>query len=222
MQIFPENASSYGADIDFIFWLITGVIAVATIIVTILFLYPIITRKKNRTKEQMYLKGEGFKSLKLIYLGIFLLAIADFYFLYEEASIWNNIEETLPEKDLHVAVVGRQWMWEIVYPGPDGKLYTADDVSKYNQMNIPVNAVVHMDLQSYDVIHSLFIPNARFKQDVLPGRKITRWVKMTKTGTFPITCAEICGIGHSVMKANLIVQSQEDFDKTITNFYSKK
>jgi len=129
--------------------------------------------------------------------------------------------ETLPQKDFHVAVIGRQWLWEIVYPGPDGKLYTADDVKKINQFYMPVNSVVHMDIQSYDVIHSVFIPHARFKQDALPGRSITRWVKMTKTGTYPLTCAEICGIGHANMKGTIIVQSQEDFKKTLTKLYKK-
>jgi len=78
-----------------------------------------------------------------------------------------------------------------------------------------------MDLQAYDVIHSVFIPNARFKQDALPGRNITKWVKMTKTGTYPLTCAEICGIGHANMKADIIVLSQKDYEKQIAKLYKK-
>lgn len=221
MKIFPENASSYGGEVDFIFWLITGTVAVASLIVIFLILYPIVTNKKQRTKEDRYQQGKGFRSMRLIYLGIFMLAVADFFFLYKEGPTWTKIEETLPKDDFHVAIIGRQWLWEIVYPGPDGKLYTADDVKKINQFYMPVNSVVHMDIQSYDVIHSVFIPNARFKQDALPGRNITRWVKMTKTGTYPLTCAEICGIGHANMKGTIIVQSQEDFKKTLTKLYKK-
>ena len=159
--------------------------------------------------------------MRLIYLGIAILAIADFSFLLKEGPTWEKIEETLLENDLHVAVVGRQWMWEFVYPGPDGKLYTADDVKVMNQLYVPVNAVVHIDIQSYDVIHSVFIPNARFKQDALPGRSIKRWVKMTKTGTYPLTCAEICGIGHTNMKATITVQTPREFKKTLTKLYKK-
>ncbi len=221
MNIFPENASSYGAEIDFIFWLITIVVAVAGVVVLFLVLYPIFNRKKDYTKEQRYLKGDNFKQLRWIYLGIVLLAIADFSFLFKEESTWTKIEETLPNKDLHIAVIGRQWMWEFVYPGPDGKLYTDDDVKAINQLHIPVNATVHMDIQAYDVIHSVFIPNARFKQDALPGRSITRWVKMTKTGEYPLTCAEICGIAHANMKATITVESEEDFNKTIAKLYKE-
>ena len=221
MKIFPENASSYGAEIDFIFWLITAVVAVGSVVVIFLILYPLLTRNKNRTQEQRYLKGDNFKQMKLIYLGIVILAIADFSFLFKEGPTWEKIEETLPKEDLHVAVIGRQWLWEFVYPGPDGKLYTADDVKKINQLYLPVNGVVHMDIQAYDVIHSVFIPNARFKQDALPGRSIKRWVKMTKTGTYPLTCAEICGIGHANMKATITVQSAADFQKTLAKLYKK-
>ena len=221
MKIFPENASSYGADVDFIFWLITGVISLASLIVIFLILYPILTKKTKRTKNERYQQGIGFKNLKLIYLGVAILAIADFYFLFEEGPIWKKIEETLPEKEVHVIVMGRQWLWEFTYPGPDGKLYTADDVKTINKLYVPVNKNVHMDLQAYDVIHSVFIPNARFKQDALPGRNITKWVKMTKTGIYPLTCAEICGIGHANMKADIIVLSQEDYDKQIAKLYKK-
>ncbi len=221
MKIFPENASSYGAEIDFIFWLITAVVAVGSVVVIFLILYPLLTRSKYRTSEQRYLKGNNFKQMKLIYLGIAILAIADFSFLFKEGSTWKKIEETLPQEDLHVAVVGRQWMWEFVYPGPDGKLYTVDDVKSVNQLYVPVNVVVHMDIQSYDVIHSVFIPNARFKQDALPGRSIKRWIKLIKTGSFPLTCAEICGIGHANMKATITVQTPEEFQKTLAKLYKK-
>lgn len=221
MKIFPENASSYGAEVDFIFWLITAVVAVAGIIVIFLMLYPIINRKKEYSNDKRYAKGNNFKQLRWIYLGIILLAIADFSFLIKEGPTWTKIEETLPDNEFHIAVIGRQWLWEFVYPGKDGKLYTADDVKKINQLYIPVDANVHMDIQAYDVIHSVFIPNARFKQDALPGRNITRWVKMTKTGYYPLTCAEICGIGHANMKANITVQSKEDFKKTLAKLYKK-
>jgi cytochrome c oxidase subunit 2 len=221
MKIFPKNVSTYGAEIDFIFWLITGVAAIAAVIVIFLILYPLLTRKKNLSPEERYLKGDNFKQLKFVYIAIALMAIADFTFLILEGPTWTKIEQTLPEKDFHVAIIGRQWMWEVVYPGPDGKLYTADDVKQINKMYIPVNAVVHMDIQAYDVIHSVFIPHARFKQDALPGRNITRWVKIKETGTYPMTCAEICGIGHANMKGDIIVQSREDFEKTLAKLYKK-
>ncbi len=221
MNLFPKNVSSYGDEVDFIFWLITGVVTVASVIVIFLMAYPLINRKKNYSKEERYMKGEGFQQLKWIYLGIALLAIADFTFLVKEGSTWKKIQQHLPEKDFHVAIIGRQWLWEIVYPGPDGKLYTADDVKKINKMYVPVNAVVHMDIQAYDVIHSVFIPHGRFKQDALPGRNIKRWIKFEETGTYPLTCAEICGIGHANMKADIIVQSEEEFQKTLAELYKK-
>ncbi len=215
MKIFPENVSSYGAEIDQLFWIITAVVGLASLIVLYLVFAPLFTRKKKRSHEERYIKGEGFKQLKWVYLAIAVMAIADFSFLMIEGPSWQKIEESLPAQDYHIAVVGKQWMWEIIYPGKDGKLYTADDTKRVNQMFVPVNAVVHMDISSYDVIHSVFIPHARFKQDALPGRKITRWVKFTKPGTYPLVCAEMCGIAHANMIGKVVVLSQEDFKKKL-------
>ena len=221
MKIFPENVSVYGDDIDFLFWLITIVAGLATLIVLFLVIYPILTRKKHKAKENIYVKGEGFKQLKWIYLAIFVMAVADFSFLIIESDGWIKTQETLPEKDFHVAIVGKQWLWEIIYPGPDGKLYTADDVKKFNTMIVPQGAVIHMDLTAYDVLHSVFIPHARFKFDCLPGRKITRWVEFTKSGEYPMVCAEMCGVGHSRMVGKVVVLPQEKFEKELAKIYKK-
>ena len=63
-----------------------------------------------------------------------------------------------------------------------------------------------------DVIHSLFIPEFRLKQDAVPGMKIPVWVTPTKIGTFEISCAQLCGMAHSFMRGRVIVQSQADYD----------
>ncbi len=59
--------------------------------------------------------------------------------------------------------------------------------------------VVHLSLNSEDVIHSLWVPNLRLKQDVVPGRAIPAWFEATKAGTYEIACSELCGFGHYSM-----------------------
>jgi cytochrome c oxidase subunit II len=78
---------------------------------------------------------------------------------------------------------------------------------------VPVNKVVHVHLGSEDVIHSFFIPNLRFKQDMVPGRTVTGWFEATKPGRYELPCAELCGFGHSGMKGWLHVHSAEDYAK---------
>ena len=63
------------------------------------------------------------------------------------------------------------------------------------------------------MIHSVFIPAARFKQDAVPGREILQWVEVTKPGKYEIPCAELCGFGHSGMKGYLFVHTPEAYQQ---------
>ena len=75
----------------------------------------------------------------------------------------------------------------------------------------PVGQPVRVFLGSKDVIHSLFMPNLRFKQDTMPGRLIEAWFQADKAGTYEVPCAELCGFGHSGMKGTLYVDTPEDY-----------
>src|SRR5207302_702039 len=62
------------------------------------------------------------------------------------------------------------------------------------------------------VIHSFFVPSARFKQDAVPGHSIPTWFKIIRTGNYEIPCAELCGFGHSGMRGWLYVQTPEEYE----------
>ena len=130
-------------------------------------------------------------------------------------SLWVEIKETFPPSKYHVEVTAKQFNWEVVYPGPDGKFGTADDLKVENELNVPVGEVINIALKSKDVIHSFFVPVLRLKQDALPGRTIPVWFEATKAGEYEIPCAELCGFGHSGMKGFLIVRSKTDYAKWV-------
>jgi cytochrome c oxidase subunit 2 len=80
-------------------------------------------------------------------------------------------------------------------------------------LHFPAGRAVKLRLRSKDVIHSLFLPNLRFKQDAVPGMAIEIWFQPNQPGTYEIACAELCGIGHYRMKAALTIDnSQDSFD----------
>jgi cytochrome c oxidase subunit 2 len=112
-----------------------------------------------------------------------------------------------------VRVTAKQFNWVMAYAGADGKLGTEDDVTFDNDLHVPVNKVVRVQLMSADVIHSFFLPNLRVKQDALPGRNILVWFEATKPGKYELPCAELCGFGHSGMKGWLYVHSPEEYAK---------
>ena len=136
---------------------------------------------------------------------------------------------------VQVEVTGLQFAWYFRYPGPDGKLGRTspelEDASVGNAVGIdpddpagkddvvtgtlylPVNREAELILRSEDVIHSLFIPAMRFKQDAVPGLMIHMHFTPTTVGDYEIACAELCGLGHYKMHGMLKVISQADYDK---------
>jgi cytochrome c oxidase subunit 2 len=113
-------------------------------------------------------------------------------------------------------IVMAQYEWNAAYAGPDGKLGTSDDIMSRNQVHVPVDQPVIVNLQSEDVIHSFFLPQLRVKHDAVPGRVWPIWFEATQTGEFPLACAELCGLGHYRMGGTLIVHSKEDFDSWLS------
>ncbi len=118
---------------------------------------------------------------------------------------------TMPEDAFEVNVLAQQWSWNFMYKS--GKKTTAD-------MYVPVNTPVRLIMTSKDVIHSMYIPAFRQKQDVVPGRYTQTWFQAPHVGNFHIFCAEYCGMGHSAMLGIVHVLSKADFDKWLeTNPY---
>src|SRR5690606_13859934 len=110
--------------------------------------------------------------------------------------------------DETVRIIAQQWAWTFVHAGPDRQLDTADDVTTVNELHVRAGAVYHYELTSRDVVHSFSVPAFRLKQDAVPGRVITGWFEPTTPGQFDIQCAEICGIGHALMPARLVIETE--------------
>jgi cytochrome c oxidase subunit 2 len=103
----------------------------------------------------------------------------------------------------------------VTYPGPDGKFGTEDDKTFDNEIHVPVGKPVALILKAQDVIHSLYMPNLRFKQDAVPGREISAWFEANKPGKYEMPCAELCGFGHSGMRGWLFVHTPEEYAKWV-------
>jgi cytochrome c oxidase subunit 2 len=119
------------------------------------------------------------------------------------------------EKVLRVEVMAQQWMWSFRYAGPDDQFGTVDDVVTNNDLRVPVNTKILFHLTSKDVIHSFFVPNVRLKVDTIPGRVTRVWWDVNTPGVYDIACAEMCGTHHYMMKAQLTVYTEEDFNRWI-------
>ncbi|MFN8299849.1 MAG: hypothetical protein U0T75_12140 [Chitinophagales bacterium] len=224
MKLFPENVSTYGGQIDHLFYLILIFVAIAFFISLFVLFYPLVRYHSSNNKKASYITGESSKHFRWITYALVALALSDFVILFAEHDTWETIENVPAKVDVMNIVTGRQWNWIFTYPGPDGKLYTADDVvvdEIDGALHVPVNKNILFDLRSKDVLHSFFVANSRLKQDVIPGRTNTRWINFTKEGKYDISCAEICGSMHGRMRNFIVVESQEKYEQFLQDLYSK-
>ncbi|MEN8375186.1 MAG: cytochrome c oxidase subunit II [Gemmatimonadota bacterium] len=206
----PEAVSTYADRIDGIFYLIlviTGVIFVVVEAVLLLFVFKYRHREGRAAhythgNTKVEIVWTAIPALLCVLIGV--LSIGPWLEIRNQANI--------PADAYAIDLTAKQFEWNASYPGPDGRLGTADDVIKRNQIHIPGDRPVVVTLRSEDVIHSFFLPEFRVKQDAVPGMEIPVWFQATRTGEFTLACAELCGTGHTRMGGRLIVHSAEDFN----------
>lgn len=221
IEYFVPNASSFGGDIDNLFLLIFVIVGFWFILTEVtLFYFVFRFRKKDGDKAQ-YITGEKHHETKWIHWPHYAVIVCDVVLIAYTIIVWVNIKQTLPPAEEKIRIIGQQWTWIFVHPGPDHKLDTADDISTVNDLHVKVDTVYHFELQSTDVLHSFSVPVFRLKQDAIPGRSITGWFEPTKTGEFDIQCAEMCGIGHGIMAARIIIESSASHEQWMANHQTK-
>ncbi len=208
---FPANVSTFGADVDGIFWLIFYITATWFFLTEGLILYFLIRYRRKPGRRACYVTGETMNQLVWVLAPLSIVLILDLLIDFRGAEVWAKIKNRQPPAEIVVHAAAKQFNWEFTYPGPDGKLGSADDLQLENDLHIPVGKVVHVILTSKDVIHSFFLPHFRLKQDALPGRAITVWFEAAKPGQYEIPCAELCGFGHSGMNGMLHAHTPDHY-----------
>ncbi|MBF0353140.1 MAG: cytochrome c oxidase subunit II [SAR324 cluster bacterium] len=212
MNIFPVSASTFSGDIDGLFWLVTTLVGFWFILSELLLFYLIFRFRRKKGVKAQYIAGESRKEMAWIFVPLFFVILCDISIDLRTHSVWQKIKETLPQATEKVRVIGQQWTWVFVHPGPDGVLDTSDDIETVNELHVKVNTTTHYELQSRDVLHNFSVPVFRLKQDAIPGRAITGWFEATQTGEYDIQCAEMCGIGHGLMGARIFIDTQEQYE----------
>jgi cytochrome c oxidase subunit 2 len=220
MRWLPENASTYGADVDGvirIIWYTTVVWFFLTIgtIVAFLILY-----RRRDGRRASYVRGERLREAVWLLVPVVVVLVLDLWLDFRGAPVWAKVKIEKPAAELVIQVTGKQFNWDVLYPGPDGRFGTPDDRQFLDELHVPVNRPVRVVLKSKDVVHSFFLPNFRVKQDAVPGRAIEGWFEATKTGTYELPCAMLCGFGHSGMKGYLFVHPPEAYDAWVKEQWS--
>jgi cytochrome c oxidase subunit 2 len=205
----PTNASSYGGDVDRIFYIILYITGFVFLVVEGGLLVFLVRYRRREGRTAAYIHGNN--TAEIIWTTIPAVIVVMLALLSQK--VWSTVKDPahFPADAIPVGVHVKQFEWQFTMPGPDGKLGTDDDIFRKNELHLVVGRNYAVQLTSQDVIHSFFIPAFRLKQDVVPGMTIVAWFRPTRTGAFDLACAQLCGVGHYRMQATVYVHSAEDF-----------
>src|SRR5215204_6066787 len=210
---FPVQASGEAKKIDTLWDVLVIASVPVFVLVQTIVLYSV---WKFRMRPGEELKDgppiHGNTRLEVIWTAIpaiILVALCSYAYV-----ILQDIEEA-EASEMKVRVVGEQFTWTFFYPGDGGKEIAS------SQLYLPEGKQVNFSIQSKDVLHDFWVPAFRQKIDAVPGITTHFRVKPVKRGTFPVVCAELCGLGHSVMRQSAHVVSAGQFDKWLADLRAK-
>jgi cytochrome c oxidase subunit 2 len=181
--------------------------------------------------------SHGNNRLEMIWTGITAFIFIGVALLGQR--VWAQLHfEPAPPGSAQVKVLAQQFAWNFHYPGPDGRfghtdptkiddsaqnpvgLDEADPASRDDVVNptlvVQVDRTVELTLRGRDVTHSIWVPELRFKQDLVPGMDIKVHFKPVKTGSYELACAELCGQQHYQMKSYLLVLPEAQYAEVMS------
>jgi cytochrome c oxidase subunit 2 len=194
----PPAASTYATRVDALMWMFTGVVALLAGPVLVLTVWFAIKYRRGRPANRQM--GEERDVLIETSWSIIPFVVTIGFFAYA-AWLFFTLQRP-PANAMTVDVVAKQWMWKFQHP---------EGQSEIDDLHVPAGIPVRLVMTSQDVIHSLYLPALRIKQDVLPGRYTGLWFKADKPGTYPLRCSQFCGSDHSGMVGNFVVLAPADY-----------
>jgi cytochrome c oxidase subunit II len=225
---FPESITSFGRQFDrqFEITLILSAIAFAIVHLALIGAIGLKPKRVHNMHNPWLIETVWTAVVSLIFVSL----------AFEGTRIWAGVH---PMPDAagaeRIEVYAQQFAWHFRYPGPDGRFGrtspqhindvldnpfgidpadpAGNDDIRSATLRVPSGREIILLLHSRDVIHDFFVRELRFKQDVVPGMEIPYRFKADQTGIFEIACSELCGIGHSQMRATVEVMLPEKYDE---------
>lgn len=211
LHYLPPGISSFAADIDGVIWLIYAICGAWFVVAEAVLLTLVWQGRQRAGVRAQWVPGNGAKAASFVLGPVAAVLLCDFVIEANATPVWDLVKIDLPESDFHVRITGRQFAWVFTYPGADGDLGSADDITA-DTLHVPRGVPVRFHLEAVDVLHAFFVPELRLKQDAVPGRSIEGWFDANVDGTYEIACAEICGSNHTRMRSTMVVSSRETVD----------
>jgi cytochrome c oxidase subunit II len=228
---FPESISDHGPSVDSQF-MITIVVCGIAFAAAQIGLGWVVWKYRDSADKQRATYSHGNNRLEVLWTVVTAIVFISLAVMGQR--VWASLHlNAAPAGSYEIEVVAQQFAWNVRYPGKDMKfgktdpqymddtsnpvgLVDTDANSKDDLVTptlvVPVNRPVELVLKSKDVTHSFWVPQLRFKQDLVPGMAIRVHFTANKIGKYELACAELCGMNHYKMKSYMLVLSQSDFD----------
>lgn len=203
---FPVQASEQAERIDTL-WDVLIVVSVPIFVLVVTVVLTCVVKFRMRRGEEL-LDGppiHGNTRLEIIWTSIpavILVSLCTYAYI-----VLTDIEDAPanPSAERHVEVTGQQFAWTFRYR-EGGRSFST------TRLYLPVGESVKFDVKAKDVIHDFWIPAMRMKIDAVPGETTRYRITPNRAGTYPIVCAELCGLGHAYMRNTAYVVSPQRFD----------
>jgi cytochrome c oxidase subunit 2 len=200
---FPDRASTQAGTIDHLYHVLIWASVPVFVLVAVIVLFSVWKFRMRPGEEQ--LDGppiHGNTRLEVIWTAIpAIILVALCSYAWVEL---NHLEAAQPD-EMRINVTGQQFAWTFEYPQAGGKPV------KSNQLYLAKDQPVRFFVKALDVIHDFWVPAFRVKIDAVPGLETKYRVTPDRLGTYPVVCAELCGLGHSVMRSSAHVVTPADF-----------
>ncbi|QIA09695.1 cytochrome c oxidase subunit II [Draconibacterium halophilum] len=197
------KASNFVQGVDTAFLVIMGISFLFLIGLTVVMLVFIF--KYNKKKNPKATQIEGSTKLEIVWTVVpFLLTMLMFYYGW---AGWKPMQRA-PKDAMEITAYGRMWNFSFEY----------ENGRRTDTLFLPKDQPIKLNLMAMDVLHSLYIPAFRVKQDMVPGKKDNfMWFEPQKVGTYELYCAEYCGLQHSYMYTYVEVMEDSAFQTWIAD-----
>ena len=193
-----SNVSNFSNDVDYALAMIIGISLFFLVGLTLLMIY--FMWRYNHKRNPKATDIEGHVGLEVLWTVVpTILVVMMFYYGYNGYLKMR----TAPDDAIVIKATGQMWSWSFEYE--NGKVS--------DTLVVPLDKAVKLNLFSKDVIHSLYIPAFRIKEDMVPGRDNWMWFIAQQEGTYNILCAEYCGDRHSYMISQVNVVPENEYEE---------
>jgi len=201
----PTQASTQAQTVDFVFNVHMFLISFFFSLVMVFVLYSAVVFRRRPGDDQPGEHFEGNTLLEIVWTVVPLIIV--FGLMGLGVFTLNKVTKA-QDNEIVINVEGRQWSWVFEYPD--------DGVVSYTELVLPIDQPIRFEMTATDVLHSFWVPAFRVKQDLVPGRTTTIRITPSEEGEYTLRCAELCGLSHWSMLADVRVVSQQEYEQWLS------